>query len=63
MSNNQTFDFPTAVKYLQDGKTVRCVDWKSDYYVFLESSILRDSFGSSLEFSCDSFSLDWELVQ
>lgn len=63
MANIQSFDFQTAVKHLHDGKSVRCVDWKSDYYFFLESSILRDSFGSAVEFSCTCFLDDWELAQ
>ncbi|MDD3467068.1 MAG: hypothetical protein PHE67_07950 [Campylobacterales bacterium] len=68
-NENKTFDFVTAVKYLQEGKSVRCVDWKKDIYIRANRDGIIRHFSSrtgrpvriTFTFFVSHFISDWEL--
>ena len=67
ISENKTFDFATAVKYLQEGKKVRFVDWSDGEYLYFSvseySSVLFHE-PSGLEYYANPsfvYSVQWEL--
>lgn len=64
---NKTFDFVTAVKYLQEGKKVRALAEPEHFYYFLKPDtvnlkpLLYSSLGYAYGFSYGCFSWEWEL--
>lgn len=59
---NNTFDFATAVKYLQEGKKIRQTSWlPSDKYLELRGTSLWSNYDSLYVFDCYCFSSIWEL--
>ena len=60
INDNKTFDFATAVKYLQDGKRVTTVGCISDYF-FLVNGLPVGCDGRARSFPINACLLTWRL--